>query len=65
MQMRIETRRSDPTDDRSAFIGSVLACFLVLAGLVVADILLWPGTSSHHMTQDEAKQTPITRADPL
>jgi hypothetical protein len=56
MQMQIETRKPDPTDDRSAFIGSVLACFLVLAGLVVADRLVWPDASPHHLTQDEGRQ---------
>ena len=60
MQMEIDTRKPDPTDDRSAFIGSVLACVLVLAGLVVADKLLWSESSPHHLTQEPI---PTTRAD--
>ena len=61
MRMQIDTRKADPTDDRSAFIGSVLACLLVLAGLVVADKLLWPQSSSNHLPHG---QTPTTQADP-
>jgi hypothetical protein len=61
MQMQIDTRKPDPTDDRSAFIGSVLVCFLVLAGLVLADKLLWPQSSPHQLTQEEM---PATQADP-
>jgi hypothetical protein len=51
--MQIETRKADPTDDRGAFIGGVLACFLVLGGLVAADILLWGDAPSRHLTQDD------------
>lgn len=64
MQMQIETRTADPTEDRKAFIGSVLACFLVLAGLVAADMLISSPTSQHHLTQDGLHQAPVLRADP-
>ena len=64
MQMQIETRRADPAEDRGAFIGSVLACFLVLAALVAADIVLSPEPSPHHLTQGEATKSPIAKADP-
>ena len=62
--MQIETRKADPTDDRGAFIGGVLACFLVLAGLVAADMLVWGDAPPPHMTQDENKQGAISKADP-
>ena len=62
--MQIETRKTDPSDDRGAFIGGVLACFLVLAGLVAADILVWGDAPPPHMTQDENKQGAISKADP-
>ena len=62
--MQIETRKADPTDDRGAFIGGVLACFLVLGGLVAADILLWGDAPPRHLTQDENRQGSISKADP-
>lgn len=40
------TEQTDPTDDRLAFIGSALACALLLAGLVLADAALSVGTRS-------------------
>jgi hypothetical protein len=58
MPMQIDTRKADPTDDRSAFIGSVLACVVVLAGLITADILFASPTAPHHLTQGDAKQAP-------
>lgn len=64
MQMQIETRTADPTEDHKAFIGSVLACFLVLTGLITADILFSSDTSPHHLTQDGRQQAPVARADP-
>ena len=54
--MQIETRKADPTDDRGAFIGGVFACFLVLAGLVAADILVWGDAPSRHLPHDEDGQ---------
>jgi hypothetical protein len=62
LQGKAAAFRPDPTDDRSAFIGSVFACLLVLAALVLADKLLWPLSSPHHFTQE---QTPKTQADPF
>jgi len=62
--MQIETRKADPTDDRGAFIGGVFACFLVLAGLVAVDILVWGDAPSRHLTQDEDRQGSISKADP-
>ena len=38
--------RSNPMDFRGAVIGSVVACFALLACLVVADALFWPGKSA-------------------
>ena len=64
MQMQIETRKADPTEDRGAFIGSVLACFLVLAALVAAAIVFSAEPSPHQLTQGEATKSPITNADP-
>jgi len=63
MQMQIETRKADPVEDRGAFIGSVLACFLVLAALVVADIVFAAERWPHQLTQDEATKSPIAKAD--
>jgi hypothetical protein len=64
MQLQIETRKPDPVDDRSAFIGSVVACFVLLTGLVAADILFWSETTPHHLTQGERTKSPISTADP-
>jgi hypothetical protein len=64
MQMQIETRKPDPVDDRSAFIGSVVACFVLLAVIIAADILFWPESSPHHLTQGEPAKSPIPTADP-
>ena len=64
MQMQIETQKPDPVDDRSAFIGSVVACFLLLVGLIAADVLFWQGTSPHHLTQGNGAKSPISTADP-
>ena len=38
----------NPTDDRGAIIGGVIACFILLACLVLADKLFWPGESPDH-----------------
>jgi len=38
--------RSDPMDFRGAVIGSVIACFGLLACLVAADALFWPHESA-------------------
>ncbi len=64
MQMPIETRKADPAEDRAAFIGSVVACFLVLAALVAADIVLPSGSSPHQLTQGETAKSSIAKADP-
>ena len=64
MQMQIETRKADPVEDRGAFIGSVLACLLVLAALVAADIVFSAEPSPHQSTQGEATKSPIAKADP-
>ncbi|MEO8421913.1 MAG: hypothetical protein ABI457_12035 [Hyphomicrobium sp.] len=64
MQMQIETRKADPAEDRGAFIGGVLACLLVLAALVAADIVFSPEPSPHQLTQGEATQSSIAKADP-
>jgi hypothetical protein len=64
MQMQIETRKADPAEDRGAFIGGVLACFLVLAALVAADIVFSDEPSPHQLTQDEGTKSPIAKGDP-
>ena len=43
---------SDPTDDRSAFIGIAVACSLVLAGLVGADVLIGSDQAPYHAQHD-------------
>ncbi len=43
---------SDPTDDRSAFIGIAVACLLALAGLVAADVLIGSRDAPYHAQQD-------------
>lgn len=40
--LTMNIHRSDPTEYRSGVIGSVIACLVLLAGLVLADRLLWP-----------------------
>ena len=61
--MQIEPQKPDPTDDRGAFIGGVLACFLVLAGILAADLILWGDAPSRNITQDEARQGAVSRGD--
>ena len=38
MAMQIDTRRSDPVDDRRAIFGSVIGVVLLFAGLVIAKL---------------------------
>jgi hypothetical protein len=40
MQMQIETHKSDPAEDRGAFIGSVVGCAVLFAALFAAHLLL-------------------------
>ena len=48
----MNTQTSDPTDYRSGVIGSVIACFIFLACLVIADRMFWPGESADHIRHE-------------
>ena len=38
MAMQIDTRKSDPVDDRSAILGSVIGVVLLFGGLLIAKL---------------------------
>ena len=38
MAMQIDTRKSDPVEDRTAFLGSVIGVMLLFAGLLIAKL---------------------------
>ena len=55
--LTMHNRTSGPIDYCSGLIGSVIALFVVLTCLVVADTLLWPGEST-----DQARHENVAKA---